>query len=58
MALVVLLVKNLLDCIITFYQALSIRHKRDYSFSRASTVMRHMPFLKKNGGVMDGSRAG
>jgi len=28
-----------------------------YSFSRASTVMRHQP-LKDSGGVMDSSRAG
>jgi hypothetical protein len=34
-----------------------MHYVRGYSFSRASTVMRHQP-LKYSGGVMDSSRAG
>ena len=34
-----------------------MHHENGYSFSRASTVMRHQP-LKYSGGVMDSSRAG
>jgi len=34
-----------------------MHHVCGYSFSRASTVMRHQP-LKYSGGVMDSSRAG
>jgi hypothetical protein len=34
-----------------------MHHVYGYSFSRASTVMRHQP-LRYSGGVMDSSRAG